>query len=119
VKAIKDEDVVSGPDQDLVKENDRLRREIRILKEEREVLKRQPSSLRDKSHEVRFLQPVSWSLSCDRLCRLMEVTDRGLRYLVLNVDGKTKSAELLHETGLLNFCSSKQIQTKPQPRNVG
>jgi transposase len=39
VKAIKDEDVVSRPDQDLVKENERLRREIRILKEEREVLK--------------------------------------------------------------------------------
>lgn len=40
VKALSDEEVVSGPDQDLAKENERLRREIRILKEEREVLKK-------------------------------------------------------------------------------
>ena len=35
-------DVVSKEDLELAKENDRLRREIRILKEEREILKKPP-----------------------------------------------------------------------------
>ena len=36
----RDTDVVSQEDLDLAKENDRLRREIRLLKEEREILKK-------------------------------------------------------------------------------
>ena len=40
IKAFADEEIVSGPDQDLARENERLRREVRILKEEREVLKK-------------------------------------------------------------------------------
>ena len=36
----RDTDVVSKEDLDLAKENDRLRREIRLLKEEREILKK-------------------------------------------------------------------------------
>ena len=39
VKALSEEAALAGPDQNLVRENDRLRRENRILKEEREVLK--------------------------------------------------------------------------------
>jgi transposase len=39
VKAFSEEASPIGPDQNLVRENDRLRRENRILKEEREVLK--------------------------------------------------------------------------------
>ncbi|MFT4793248.1 MAG: transposase [Paracoccaceae bacterium] len=39
VKAFSEEAAPAGPDQNLVRENDRLRRENRILKEEREVLK--------------------------------------------------------------------------------
>jgi transposase len=39
VKAFSEEASPTGPDQNLVRENDRLRRENRILKEEREVLK--------------------------------------------------------------------------------
>ena len=35
-----DTDVVSREDLDLAKENDRLRREVRLLKEEREILKK-------------------------------------------------------------------------------
>ena len=35
-----DTDVVSKEDLDLAKENDRLRREVRLLKEEREILKK-------------------------------------------------------------------------------
>ncbi|SMR70837.1 transposase [Aliiroseovarius halocynthiae] len=38
VTAHRDTDVVSKEDLDLAKENDRLRREVRILKEEREIL---------------------------------------------------------------------------------
>jgi transposase len=36
----RDTDVVSQEDLDLAKENDRLRREIKLLKEEREILKK-------------------------------------------------------------------------------
>ena len=41
----RDTDVVSKEDLDLAKENDRLRREVRLLKEERKILKKAPSSL--------------------------------------------------------------------------
>ncbi len=40
ITARRDTDVVSKEDLDLAKENDRLRREVRILKEERDILKK-------------------------------------------------------------------------------
>lgn len=40
ITAHRDTDVVSKEDLDLAKENDRLRREIQLLKEEREILKK-------------------------------------------------------------------------------
>jgi transposase len=40
IAAHRDTDVVSKEDLDLAKENDRLRREIKLLKEEREILKK-------------------------------------------------------------------------------
>lgn len=40
ITAHRDKDVVSQEDLDLANENDRLRREIRLLKEEREIFKR-------------------------------------------------------------------------------
>ena len=40
ITAHRDTDVVSKEDLDLAKENDRLRREIRLIKEEREILKK-------------------------------------------------------------------------------
>ena len=40
----RDTDVVSKEDLDLAKENDRLRLEVRLLKEERKILKKAPSS---------------------------------------------------------------------------
>ena len=40
ISAHRDTDVVSKEDLDLAKENDRLRREIKLLKEEREILKK-------------------------------------------------------------------------------
>jgi transposase len=39
VKAFDEDAIVSGPDQDLARQNERLRRENRILKEERDVFK--------------------------------------------------------------------------------
>ncbi len=52
ITAHRDRDVVSKEDLSPARANDWLRREIRILKEEREILKKSPSSLRAKSHEV-------------------------------------------------------------------
>ena len=40
ITAYRDTDVVSKEDLDLARENERLRREIRLLKEEREILKK-------------------------------------------------------------------------------
>ena len=40
ITAHRDTDVVSKEDLSLVQENDRLRREVRLLKEEREILKK-------------------------------------------------------------------------------
>ena len=40
ITASRDTDVVSKEDLDLAEENERLRREIRLLKEEREILKK-------------------------------------------------------------------------------
>ena len=40
ITAYRDTDVVSKEDLDLAQENERLRREIRLLKEEREILKK-------------------------------------------------------------------------------
>ena len=40
IAAHRDTDVVPKEDLDLAKENDRLRREIKLLKEEREILKK-------------------------------------------------------------------------------
>ena len=40
ITAHRDTDVVSKEDLDLAEENERLRREIRLLKEEREILKK-------------------------------------------------------------------------------
>ena len=44
ITVLRDTDVVSKEDLDLAKENDRLRREFRLLKEERKILKKAPSS---------------------------------------------------------------------------
>ena len=45
ITVLRDTDVVSKEDLDLANENDRLRREFRLLKEERKILKKAPSSL--------------------------------------------------------------------------
>ena len=46
ITAHRDTDLVSKKDLDLAKENDLLRREVRLLKEERKILKKVPSSSR-------------------------------------------------------------------------
>ena len=46
ITAYRDTDVVSKEDIGLAQENDRFRRENRILKEERDILKKPPSSSR-------------------------------------------------------------------------
>ena len=52
ITANRETDVVSKEDLGLIQENDRLRHENRILKEQREILKRPRCSSRAKSREV-------------------------------------------------------------------
>jgi transposase len=54
VKAFSEEASLTGPDHNLMRENDRLRRENHILKEEREVLKNTAIFFEAKNREVRF-----------------------------------------------------------------
>jgi transposase len=54
VKAFSEEASPTGPDQNLMRENDRLRCENRILKEEREVLKKAVIFFVGQNREVRF-----------------------------------------------------------------
>ncbi len=51
ITAHRDTDVVSKEDLSLAKENDRLRREIRLLKEEREILKKGETIFRHWSED--------------------------------------------------------------------
>ena len=52
ITAHRDTDVVSKEDLDLAKENERLRREIRLLKDEREILKKAIQFFAGLSNEI-------------------------------------------------------------------
>ncbi len=73
-------DVVSPEDREFGPENERLRRKSRMLREERAILKRDHSGLR-QSNVVKFrvVEDYRVSLTTDRLCRVMNVSPRGLR----------------------------------------
>ncbi|WP_394343938.1 IS3 family transposase [Falsirhodobacter xinxiangensis] len=80
IRAISDEAKAPERDGDLLRENERLRKENRILREEREVLKKAGSVLRgSKAVKFQFIASYRGSLSCSHLCRMMGVSDRGLR----------------------------------------
>ena len=79
ITAHRDTDVVSTEDRELALENERLRRENRILKENRDILKKPPSCSRAKSHEIQVCRRTQWGVRCQRLCRVMNVSARGLR----------------------------------------
>ena len=88
-----DTDVGSKEDWSLAQEDDPLPRETRILKAERDILKKQRRSLRAKSREVQVrplpgrvmqgLIPIRKKhrdvFQAARLCRVMDVSMRGLR----------------------------------------
>ncbi|MDO5703713.1 MAG: IS3 family transposase [Paracoccus sp. (in: a-proteobacteria)] len=80
VHAHRGTDVVSAEDRELARENERLRREIRILKEERDILKKPHPVLREpKAVRFRFVEEQRGTFPVDRLCRVMNVSPRGLR----------------------------------------
>ena len=52
ITVLRDTDVVSKEDLHLAKENDRLRREIRLLKDERKILKKATQFFAGLSNEI-------------------------------------------------------------------
>jgi putative transposase len=75
----RDTDVVSKEDLSLAQENDRLRREIRLLKEEREILKSHPILRGSKAMRFRFIEEHRCNFPANRLCDVVGVSTRGLR----------------------------------------
>ncbi|WP_085982725.1 IS3 family transposase [Octadecabacter arcticus] len=74
------EDLMSGPHDDVEKENTRLRKELRLVREEREVLKKAGDLLcRPKSVRFAFIDAWKEVWSVEFLCRIMQVTSRGFR----------------------------------------
>ncbi len=57
------DDLMSGPHEDVEKENTRLRKEVRLLREEREILKKRRSSLQAKADEVCVYQCLERSVA--------------------------------------------------------
>ncbi|UWR51366.1 IS3 family transposase [Phaeobacter inhibens] len=80
ITAHRDTDVVSKEDLGLAQENDRLRREVRILKEERDIPKKSNAVLREpKAVRFRFVEEHRDAFPAARLCQVMDVSMRGLR----------------------------------------
>ena len=79
VAAHRDTDVVRQEDQELARENERLRRENRILKEERDILKSHSLLREPKAMRFRFIAERRGSFSTTQMCKVMDVSPRGLR----------------------------------------
>ncbi|WP_232455635.1 IS3 family transposase [Sphingomonas sp. KC8] len=73
-------DLISAPQADLARENERLRLENRVLREEREVPKKGHAVLREPK-AVKFAFVHSWRhrWPVELLCRVMLVSERGYR----------------------------------------
>jgi hypothetical protein len=78
VTAHRHTDVVSPEDRKLALENERLRREIRILKEERDIPKSHPVLRERKAVRFRFVAERRCAFPIDRVCRALNVSPRGL-----------------------------------------
>ncbi len=74
-----DTEAVPEKDLDFARENERLRRETRILKEERDTLKEGHSLLREtKAMRFRFIEEHCTEFPTARVCHVMDVSSRGL-----------------------------------------
>ncbi len=63
VSARRGTDMVSAKDHELARENERLRREVRILKEERDILKKAIQFFANQNREVQFRLRTARGLS--------------------------------------------------------
>ena len=74
------DDLMSGPHEGVEKENERLRKEVRLLREEREVFKKDGNLLCGPK-QMRFAFIDAWKevWPVEFLCRIMQVTSRGVR----------------------------------------
>ncbi len=79
ITAYRDTDMVSKEDLGLAEENDRFRREVRILKEERDILKSNAVLRASKAVRFRFIEEHRDAFPAAHLCKVMDVSMRGLR----------------------------------------
>ncbi len=79
ITAHRDTDVVSQEDRELALENERLRRENRMLREERDIPKMPPVLREPKAVRFRFVEERIGAFPTERLCQVMNVSPRGLR----------------------------------------
>jgi hypothetical protein len=70
---------MSGPHEDVEKENTRLRKENRLLREEGNIKKGQHLLCRPKSMRFAFIDAWKEEWPVELLCRVMRVTSRGFR----------------------------------------
>ncbi len=139
VTAHRDTDVVSNEDLSLAKENDRLRRENRNLKEERDIPNRGGSGkapvwrFPDEGHGVlrepkavrfRFVEEHRAQFSTERLCQVTEVSTRGLGVLRSRPASRRQRSDLvtlahIKEQSRLNLGSHGRPRMTQELKGIG
>ena len=80
VQQDRDKELMTGPHEDQEKEITRLRKEDRILREEREILKKATGLLREpKMMRFAFIEAWRKTFPIHRMCKVLRVTSRGYR----------------------------------------
>ena len=133
----RDTDVVSKEDLSLAQEKDRLRREVRLLKEERDVLKKltyqptgdagiavRPVLCGPKAMRFRFIEDHKGRFPSKRLCSVVGVSPRGLRAFRSRPASRRPRSDLvtlahIREQSRLSFGSYGRPRMTEELKEIG